>query len=219
MRKIAVSILLCLAFGPWLVFAKEPANLSLIKQNLKQYHDSGQYAQDLANTTQEAMRYLEMRAAKQDFNHKKPALVLDIDETSLSNYPDMLKYDFGGTETIITAEENQGDDPAIVSTLKLYRLAKEKHIAVFFVTGRQESAREATVKNLQCAGYTNWDGLFLRTKEFAHTSAILYKTAIRKQITDQGYDIILNIGDQKSDLTGGYADKGVKLVNPYYFIP
>jgi len=35
----------------------------------------------------------------------------------------------------------------------------------------------------------------------------------------QGYDILLTIGDQYSDLKGGYADKGFKLPNPMYYLP
>jgi len=31
--------------------------------------------------------------------------------------------------------------------------------------------------------------------------------------------IVLNIGDQQSDLVGGHADKAFKLPNPYYLIP
>ena len=33
-----------------------------------------------------------------------------------------------------------------------------------------------------------------------------------------GYLIILNVGDQESDLTGGFADRTFKLPNPFYFI-
>jgi hypothetical protein len=27
------------------------------------------------------------------------------------------------------------------------------------------------------------------------------------------------LGDQNSDLTGGYAERGFKLPNPYYYLP
>ena len=35
----------------------------------------------------------------------------------------------------------------------------------------------------------------------------------------RGYDILVNVGDQRSDLTGGYARRGFKLPNPMYLIP
>jgi hypothetical protein len=32
----------------------------------------------------------------------------------------------------------------------------------------------------------------------------------------QGYDIVLNIGDQEADVHGGYALAKVRLPNPFY---
>ena len=33
------------------------------------------------------------------------------------------------------------------------------------------------------------------------------------------YDVVANLGDQYSDLIGGYADRAVKLPNPTYYLP
>jgi hypothetical protein len=33
-----------------------------------------------------------------------------------------------------------------------------------------------------------------------------------------GYDIVVNAGDQESDLEGGHADRAFKLPNPFYFV-
>ena len=46
-----------------------------------------------------------------------------------------------------------------------------------------------------------------------------FKLAMRKKIHDMGYDVILNLGDQHSDLLGGYAENNIKLPNPFYLIP
>ena len=43
-----------------------------------------------------------------------------------------------------------------------------------------------------------------------------FKANARKHIALQGFDIILNVGDQESDLKGGYAEVKVKLPNPFY---
>ena len=40
-----------------------------------------------------------------------------------------------------------------------------------------------------------------------------------KEVAEQGYTIILSMGDQNSDLLGGYAEKTFKLPNPVYFLP
>lgn len=199
-----------------------PMNLSMLKQDLERYHDSGQYQREIASVITQAQRYMLKRSQQNkthEFLKKKLALVLDIDETSLSNYADMKKLDFGGTPQMINRGEDIGKDPAIKPTLKLYRFAKQHGIKVFFITGRLQQARTPTVKNLQAVGYSSWAKLYMKPNDYHQASVVPYKSSRRKQITEQGYDIIANIGDQYSDLAGGYADKSFKLPNPYYYIP
>lgn len=217
--------LLCLGMLSVLVFntsyAKEPKNLDLVKGVLIQYHDSGEYEKEQAKVIDHAMQYLKIRLKreKQKAQAKKLAIVLDIDETSLSNYPDMRKMSFGGTEQQAMDAGAKGTDPVIAPTLKLYQYAKANNIAVFFVTGRTERLRIATEKNLTNAGFTNWNGLSLMEETYKERSTAPYKIRARTLIENQGYDIVLNIGDQQSDLIGGHADKTFKLPNPYYLIP
>jgi len=219
MKKILSVILMANTFTSLPVVAKEPVNIAIAKQALVKYHDSGTYMNDVADVMQKAMRYLELRVARNDFAGKKPAIVLDIDETALSNYPDMVHLDFGGTLEQIREDEDKGIDTAITPTLKLYRYAKDHGVAVVFLTGRIEEERQVTTENLHKAGFKNFDKLILRDGVHRKTPAYIYKTSIRKQLSENGYDIVLNIGDQMSDLRGGYADKAFKLPNPYYFIP
>lgn len=201
--------------------AHEPKNLDVIKTSLIKYHDSGEYQNDQARVIDKAMQYLKTRLEKEKTasKGKKLAIVLDIDETSLSNYPDMLQMSFGGTFDEIDAAENKGADPAINATLELYRYAKANNVAVFFITGRRENAKKPTEKNLTAAGYQNWDGLTLKPQDYHEKSAAPYKIDAREALEKQGYDIVLSVGDQFSDLSGGHADKTFKLPNPYYFIP
>jgi predicted secreted acid phosphatase len=218
-KKTLSFFVSCLLIASAAVAAKEPVNLAVIKHKLERYHDSGEYLHDISDVATKALRYLELRVERGDFKGKKPAIVLDIDETSLSNYPDMVRLDFGGTIEEIRQDEDKGTDEAIEPTLKLYRYAKAHHIAVFFITGRHEEERQVTEENLQKAGYLNHDGLILRSGDYKKAPASVYKTAMRNQLIEKGYDIILNMGDQQSDLRGGYADKTFKLPNPYYLIP
>jgi predicted secreted acid phosphatase len=204
---------------PFNAFCQELPNLTMVKQQLVQYHDSGQYMNDLITADNDALQYLEKRV-KANNNHKqKLALVLDIDETSLSNYANMREYDFGGTKGEIFANMEKGEDQAIASTLQLYQYAKAHEVAVFFITGRPDNLRSVTSNNLKKAGYDHWDGLYLRPDRYTEASITPFKTEMRKKITQQGYDIALNVGDQNSDLKGGYADKTVQLPNPYYYLP
>jgi acid phosphatase len=50
-------------------------------------------------------------------------------------------------------------------------------------------------------------------------SASDFKAPIRARIEQQGYTIVANVGDQPSDLAGGYAEKGFQLPNPFYRVP
>lgn len=196
----------------------EPNNLGVLKKQLVSYHDSGNYIKEINQVITEAIHYLhqEININQHRSHPKKLAIVLDIDETSLSNYTHMQQDDFANNPNKIMAELLEANEPAIQPTLDLYQQALKNNVAVFFVTGREESLRDATVQNLHTAGYMNWNGLELRTKPMP---TIAYKTAARNKITQQGYTIIASIGDQDSDLIGGYAKRTFKLPNPFYYLP
>ncbi len=201
----------------------EPPNLDIVKQELVQYHDSGAYYADIAKTTNKATDYLQTRI---DENNKLPAtekkklaIVLDIDETALSNYPSMAARHFCATLKEDIVDEEKANDDAIPGTLKLYQFAINHGVDVFLITGRSHSMLNGTSKNLKDMGYSKWQALIMRPNDYAEKSISLYKSAAREKIVNEGYDIVLNVGDQESDLIGGYADKTFKLPNPYYFIP
>ncbi len=203
--------------------ANEPPNLGELKKELKSYHDCtcacGCYAKDLDAQTQRAMDFLNKRVAEKKPGEKL-AMVLDIDETSLSNYPLMLREDFGYNPAESEEWDASGKAPAIPGTLRLYKRAQELGVAVFFITGRRSPELASTEKNLRGQGFTNWTGLTLRAPDQAHMATIAYKSGERKKIEEQGYRIILSVGDQMSDLLGDpQAEMSVKLPNPYYYLP
>lgn len=199
------------------VAAQEPANLADCKAKVIQYHDSGEYLKDQRAVIDRGLRYLKAKV-EAGRPGKKLAIVLDIDETALTNYPSMLKLDFGGSLPEIIEAEDVGIDPSIAPTLQLYRYAKEHNVAVFFVTGRHEYERAPTEKNLLAGSYRDWNQLILRAND-DHTSVAAWKARTRAAIEKAGYEIVLNIGDQESDLRGGHADLPLKLPNPFYRIP
>ena len=127
--------------------AERIPNLDTLKAQLKQYHDCtckcGCYATDLDHQADRAIAYLRRRAA-----HGRPqeklALVLDIDETTLSNYPEMLKADFAYDSKTFNDWAGTAQAPAIPGTLRLYQEARSLGVSVFFLTGRSEPQRAAT---------------------------------------------------------------------------
>lgn len=191
-------------------------NLSSVKTMIREFKESGRWEGEINGLTDQASRYLDSKLGEKD--RSKPALVLDIDDTSLSNYPYELPHDFGFVSSEWNAWAMKSDAPPIAGTLKLYQHAKEKGVAVFFITGRGGMLREATVKNLENAGFKGFDGIYTKPDGYAEPSVVPFKSAVRAHLELEGYRIIVNVGDQDSDLAGGHADRTFKLPNPMYLI-
>lgn len=212
-------------YAPQTLDVTQPLNLGQLKNQIYFYICSGAYDSDLNTVLVQARSYVAERGA----HVVKPAIVLDIDETSLSNLPVELVDDFAYLRDIPCVPDMsmpcgfnnwvaEARAKPIDGTLALFRTAKQHHVAVFFITGRHENERAATEKNLKAAGYENWDGLVLRRAGDNQTVS-QYKSGARAKIAEEGYTIIANVGDQHSDLAGGYAERTYKLPNPMYFIP
>lgn len=199
----------------------DPPNLTLLKKELKNYHDSGLYQEEFSQVIEKARNYIKQQAEinQKRKKHKKLAIVLDIDETSISNYNIMIQRDFGGNREQFHKDVIAANSPAIESTLALYKDSLRHGIKVFFVTGRNASERRATEENLTKVGYSHWSELYLRPNNYSSKSIIPFKAHARKQITEKGYTIVASIGDQYSDLKGGYAKKIFKVPNPFYYLP
>ena len=193
-------------------------NLDTVKDRLKQYHDCtrGCYTRDLDLQADRAVAFLRQRLAHRG-DQEKPALVLDIDETTLTNYPEMLKGGFAYDPNVFNAWVESGAATAIPGTLRIYQEAQKLGVSVFFLTGRPESQRAATERNLRSQGFENWQELILRAPAQASLTALEYKSSARAVIEAHGYRIVLNVGDQWSDLRGKpEAELSVKYPDPYY---
>ena len=193
--------------------AVEPRQPATSEQ-IVEYYDSGAYDADATAAVDRARAYLDQRAA----TARRPAVVLDVDDTSLSNYECLRQADFdrdlAGESCVMS-----GDLPAIAQTLTLFRHARANGIAVFFVSGRRERQRAVTTANLRSSGYRGVWSLRLRPNRQPRSLRAGWKARVRRTITRRGYQIVVNVGDQWSDLRGGYALKTFKLPNPMYTIP
>lgn len=203
--------------------AEQIVNLDVLKNKLKQYHECkctcGCYAHDLDVQADRAIAFLRRRAASKRANEKL-ALVLDIDETSLSNYEELLQSGFNYRKSEWDTWVDSGKAPVIPGTLRLYNEAKKLGVSVFFITGRAESQRAVTERNLSEQGYTGWQKLIMRPNSAVTQTTIAYKSSMRAQVVGEGYKIVLNVGDQWSDLKGApEAQFSVKYPDPYYLIP
>jgi hypothetical protein len=81
-------------FTPPSADERDSINLGWLKDQLKVYHQCA-YDQDVEKVLGDARRYVEQRAVEAPNPAKPLAIVLDIDETVLSNWEEIVQNDFG----------------------------------------------------------------------------------------------------------------------------
>lgn len=152
-----------------------------------------------------------------DKNKSQLMLVFDIDDTVLSN-KEFINFHGEFSIPSINANHHRANLIQMKESHELYRWAINNNIKVTFMTYRCESARLSTMKNLYEQGYRYWDQLILFQEpcHYHEISAMRYKSNERKKLSEQGYYIVASIGDQISDLQGGFADLQIKLDDPGY---
>lgn len=193
-----------------------------LRAELRQYYacscTCGCYAKDLDLEADRAIAFLRRRMEHTRAG-EKAALVLDIDETTLSNWAEMDAANFEYNSKEFNAWVESAQAPAIPGTLRLFNEARRLGVAIFFLTGRPESQRAATEANLRLRGFDGWQGLIMRSPEDGGETAVLFKSGERKKIGAEGFRIVLNVGDQWSDLRGApEVEYSVKYPDPFYFI-
>lgn len=211
-KTIFALIALLLPAGGSVALADEPA-APAAPEAIVAYHDSGEWAQDTTRVVRGARRYIRRHL---DDSSRRAAIVLDIDDTSLSNYECLKAVGFDRP----SADCGDQTLPAIPQTRSLFRWAREKGVAVFFVTGRREVARQQTAANLRAAGYRGGWTLKMRPDDQPRRWRDGWKARVRRAIVQRrDFRILANLGDQWSDLDGGWSARRFKLPNPMYVIP
>ncbi|MEU9243095.1 HAD family acid phosphatase [Streptomyces shenzhenensis] len=154
--------------------------------------DYATWQQDCQSVMDQALPYLQQRIAAAQPGQKQ-AIVFDIDNTT-------LETDFGFS----------WPQPANKPVLNVAEYAQQHGVSLFFVTARPGIIYLPTEYNLEHDGY-QVSGLYVRGFLDLFKDVAAYKTAQRVDIENKGYDIIANIGNSASDLSGGHADKTFKL--------
>lgn len=204
----------------------QPANIGDLKFAAIDYYNSGAYLTDLQIATAPAIAWINAEAPRVD----RPAVVFDIDETALSNWEGLTANDFGrifngpcdrlpqGPCGLI-AWDQRAQSTVIQPTMDVFSTARDRGVTIFFITGRDETQRAATERNLRAVGYTGYQQLIMEPTGAHYVSAADFKAPQREKIEQQGYTIIANLGDQPSDLDGGFSERTYLLPNPFYRIP
>lgn len=117
----------------------------------------------------------------------KPALVLDIDNTSLQSH--------------------YGWPKPVRPTLRVAKHAVKLGYTVFFVTGRTPGSANSVRPQLSAAGYV-YRNVYGRPKG---QGLAVSKQANRAKIVAHGYTIVMDIGNRNTDLWGANVGHGIKL--------
>jgi hypothetical protein len=194
---------------------------------------TGAYAHEVGGVEADARRYLAFRLATAHRHGPRPAILLDVDDTTLNTYNYEIAVNFAFTPASNAEYVNGQRFREVPGMPSLVNWAASRGITVFFLTGRNHTTREGTAGNLQKVGYTvPVDEAHLYLKYVATDADFPdylpcaptctttdYKSLTRQHIESLGYNILANFGDQFSDLNGGFADRVFKLPNPMYFLP
>lgn len=216
--------------------SRQIANLGQVKNAIKFYYGdfvdstgahqaspTSNYAREVGNVERTLSRYLRMHTHG---TGGQAALVLDVDDTSLLTYNYEAANDFGYNPTINAEYVLDERFPEVFGMSAVADWATSHGIALFFVTGRPATQQDATVGNLTKVGFPAAVHVYTKDQTQPYLSScaptcttIQYKSLTRQLIESQGYDIVANVGDQFSDLEGGFADRTFKMPNPMYYLP
>ena len=135
-------------------------------------------------------------------------VVLDIDETVLDNSPNEVRLiREGQTFGSKTWKEwtDQARAKALPGALDFTKYATEKGVEVFYISNRKLNELEATLINLQNLGFPNADSthVLLQGESGDKTE--------RRSIVQSKVDIILFVGDNLTDYSEDFADRGADL--------
>ncbi len=209
LAPLATSACPCKVYG---TPAEEPSDIG--NQKGIEFSHTSEYRKEFKNAIESARKTcLDYLASHPD--DRSMAVVSDIDETLLDNRSYFEKTsEFKWSD--FKAWVKQAEAPTLKETDEFLKWARSKQFVIFLVTGRTEDLRHPTIRNLVKDG-VSYDGLYMR-KNGDKRSAIEVKTSIREEIESMGFKIVVNIGDQVSDLVGGHSEDCEKLPNKLYFV-
>lgn len=192
---------------------EKPVNISISREEVKQYYESGNYDEELNTVIENAKRKFD----KVEFK-KNSVVIFDVDETALDNYGLAEEMGFGYVYEMNKQWNAEKKAPAIPQVKELYDFFLLKGSKVIFLTGRNFYEYEVTYQNLVKEGYTVFDTLITQIGDETKMKAKDFKSGKRIWLTKQGYDIAGTVGDQWSDLEGEYHGIQIKIPNYLYLI-
>ena len=213
MKKHITLIIIISLFSISCSDENKPLNLTIAREEVQQYYESGKFDEELNAVIEEAKEKFSNVQFKDN-----SAVIFDVDETALNNYELAEMMGFGYVYKMNKQWNAEMKAPAIEQVKELYDFLLSKGAKIIFLTGRNLPEYEATYQNLMNKGYTVFDTLITQIGDETKMKAFDFKSAKRVWLTEQGYKIVGTVGDQWSDLEGEYHGIQVKIPNYLYLI-
>ncbi|MRI34496.1 hypothetical protein EOPP23_16030 [Endozoicomonas sp. OPT23] len=133
--------------------------------------------------------------------NKKPAIVIDIDDTVLRSadyFSNLIDTNDNKNIHRSMAWWSNRTMPALPGAKNFLQQAHNAGVEIFYISGRFNQVKKATLKNLKAMGFpdSNEDHLLFQSAE----NDTLSKEGKRASIRDKGFHIVMLIGDQLEDL-------------------
>ena len=141
----------------------------------------------------------EVQLQKGGFQDKKPAVILDVDETVLDNSPFNARNIIQGTafnleNWNVWAHEEKAR--AVAGALEFITMAKKQGVEIFYVTNRRDGMRVATINNLKALGFPVTQAHLLTRNDKAGRGG---DKVSRRAMVAAKHRIVLLIGDNMAD--------------------
>jgi len=189
----------------------KPVNLSVARESVKEYYETGKFDEELDNVIREAKD----KFSKVEFADNS-VVIFDVDETALNNYEVSKKMGYGYLYEMVYEWTQGAKVPAFPQVKELYDYLLSKGSKIIFLTARRDDEYDATYKNLINQGYTEFDTLLTKSKNEYEMKSLEFKSSKRVELREMGYEIIGTVGDQRSDLEGPHHGIQVKVPNYLY---
>jgi len=197
--------------------SEKPVNLTIAREEVKQYYTSGKFDTELTKVIDEAKEKFSNVEIKNSADGGS-VVIFDVDETALNNYGLAEKMGFGYVYQMNKEWNAEAKTPTFPQVKEFYDFLLSKGAKIIFLTGRNFPEYEVTFENLKKDGFTVFDTLITQMDDERKMGAREFKNAKRTELTKKGYEIIGTVGDQWSDLDGEYHGIQVKIPNYLYLI-
>lgn len=193
-----------------------PSALDEIKDFYEDDHEKAQSLHDRAveETLGAAHNFFNYQIKECDVGEH--AVVIELEEVMISSW-DSFKQSTSQLPYVHDTWILQCKAKPIEPFRRYYNHLRDLGVTIFIVTRRLQRFREATISQLELAGYEGYEQLVMRPNldAAAHIPIAEYKSRVRAWIS-RWYTIIMTFGDQECDLTGCSVGQPFKLPNYMY---